>query len=109
MKDESRGFKMRGVEIRVVTPVSVFVIFFSGCFILSLVYLLAVNLGLIPRFSPEMISNLTDKVDSMRPLPKSLIYALLIGATGGIAATLLTLIYNIFSSIFGGVRMELKQ
>lgn len=103
------GSDRRGSEIKVVVPISVFSLLFSACFIITLIYCLAVNFDLLPRFSPQLIQQLREKIDPMNPVPKSLAYALLIGLGAGIGGTVLALVYNIFSNIFGGVRTEIKE
>jgi hypothetical protein len=103
------AFRMKGAEFRSFVPVSIFMLFFSSFFIISLIYLLAVNLGMVSRFPTGQIQKLVEKVEMMRPMAKSVVEALLIGAAGGLGATVLALIYNIFSSIFGGVRAEIKE
>jgi hypothetical protein len=100
---------MKWSEVKAVSPATVFAVFFSACFIIALIYCLSVNLGIAPRASAALIQSLRAKIDPLRPLPRSLAYAVLIGAAGGIGAAFLSLVYNIFASIVGGIKADLKE
>ena len=100
---------MKKSEIKTISPSSVFVLFFSACFIIALIYYLSVNLDLLPYASATLIEKLRGKIDPLRPVPKSLAYALIIGLAAGIGSTVLALVYNIFSGIFGGIKTGVKE
>jgi hypothetical protein len=100
---------MKNSEIKTIDPASVFALFFSACFIIALIYFLAVNLRLMPRFSLAALGQLRGRIDNLSPVPRSLAYALLMGITGGVGGALFALVYNTFSSIFGGVKAEIEK
>ncbi|MCX6340705.1 MAG: hypothetical protein NTX71_12445 [Candidatus Aureabacteria bacterium] len=100
---------MKNSEIKTIDPASVFALFFSACFIIALIYFLAVNLQLMPHPSRAALDQLRSRIDSARPVPRSLAYAALVGVTGGVGGALFALVYNIFSSIFGGVKAEIEK
>ncbi len=100
---------MKKSEIKSIDPASVFALLFSACFIIALIYFLAVNLRLMPRLSFDALVQLRSRIDGLRPVPKSLAYAVLLGIAGGVGGTLFALIYNVFSGIFGGVKTEIEQ
>jgi len=100
---------MKNSEIKAIDPASVFALFFSACFIIALIYSLAVNLRLMPRFSLAALDQLRGRIDSLRPVPKSLAYAALVGIAGGVGGALFALVYNVFSGIFGGVKAEIEK
>ncbi|MDD5557803.1 MAG: hypothetical protein PHN82_11250 [bacterium] len=91
-------------ELRSVQPASVFALLFSACFIIALVCLLAVNLRIIGGSAQEILQGVRDRIDPLGPWKRSLAYALLIGVSGGVGGMLLTLIYNVFADIVGGVK-----
>jgi hypothetical protein len=96
-------------ELRSISPASVFAIFFSACFVVSLVYCLAVNMGMFPRFSPDMFQQLREKIEMLQPLPRSLAWAGVSGVAAGICGLFLALVYNVFASLCGGVKAEIKE
>jgi len=100
---------MKNSEIKTIDPASVFALFFSACFIIALIYFLAVNLRLMPRLSLAVLDQMRSRIDSLHPVPRSIAYALLMGITGGVGGALFALVYNIFSSICGGVRAEIEK
>jgi hypothetical protein len=100
---------MKNSEIKSINPASVFVLLFSACFIVGLIYFLAVNLRLIPRCSLDTFNQLRDMMDDLHPVPRSLAYAALVAITGGVGGTLLALVYNSFAGIFGGVKTEIEE
>jgi hypothetical protein len=100
---------MRHAEMKTVGPASVFVLLFSAGFIIALIYCLGVNLEMIPRVRPELFHRLQAKIEALRPVPKALACALVVGLVAGVGGTILALLYNIFSNIFGGFKYEVKE
>lgn len=100
---------MKNSEIKSINPASVFALFFSACFIVGLVYSLAINLRLVPRLSLEIFYQLQSRIDGLRPVPRSLAYAILVAITGGVGGALFALVYNTFAGIFGGVKAEIEK
>ena len=100
---------MKNSEIKSINPASVFALFFSACFIVGLVYFLAVNLRVMPRFSLETFRQLQGRIDSLRPVPRSLAYAIIVAITGGVGGVIFALVYNTFAGIFGGVKAEIGK
>lgn len=100
---------MRDSEIKSVLPASVFVLFFGACFIIALIYGLATNLQMVPDFSAAIVYRLKGKLALLRPIPRSVAYALAAGLVAGIGGTLLALVYNVFAGILGGIRADIAE
>ncbi len=96
-------------ELKSIQPASVFALFFSAVFIVGLVYLLAVNLDLLPHYPARLVQSARERMDQLTPVPKSLAYALAAGAVAGVVGMLLALVYNVFAGIMGGIKAEIKE
>jgi hypothetical protein len=100
---------MKNSEIKSINPASVFALFFSACFVIGLIYFLATNLRLMPRFSLDAFHQLQGRIDGLHPVPQSLAYAVLVAIVGGVGGALFALVYNTFAGIFGGVKAEIEK
>ena len=100
---------MHRSEIKTVQPASVFALLFSEVFIVGLVYLLASNLGLMPRDLGRLLQSLFSRLNRLTPVPRSLAYAALWGAAAGVVGMAASLVYNVFAGIVGGIKAEIEE
>jgi len=100
---------MKRSEIKTIQPASVFALLFSAVFIVGLVYLLAANLKLLPNYPTQFLQTLRERLDLLTPIPKSLAYAFIAGMVTGVLGMALTLVYNVFAGIMGGIKVEIKE
>ncbi len=103
------GEVMKDSEIRSVLPASMFVLFFSACFVMTLIYCAVTSLQIVPGLSLAPLHQLKDRIAQLGPIPRVFASALAIGLAGGIGGTLLALLYNVFAGIVGGVRADISE
>ncbi|MCX6354976.1 MAG: hypothetical protein NTZ78_08750 [Candidatus Aureabacteria bacterium] len=103
------GEEMKNSEIRSVLPASIFVLFFSVCFVMTLIYGALASLQIVSGFSLAPLHQIKDRIAQLGPIPRVFVSAFAIGFAGGIGGTLLALVYNVFAGIFGGVRADISE
>lgn len=95
-------------EIRGVKVVSVFIFFFGIFLITGLLLVLLVDLELIPSRMPQSIVYWRSRLIELDTPPKAVLGALIAGVCGGLVATIAALIYNLFATFLGGIKIDIE-
>jgi len=99
---------MGAQEIRSINVFSAFKLFFGISLIVGLVVILLAGLDLIPARMPSSILYWRTRFLDLDTVPKVVLGSFIIGACGGLLATIVALIYNIFSTVMGGVKINIE-
>ena len=104
---------VRELEIKSVNPVSVLSIYTAICIIIAIIVLLVLDhlhymsLLSFERFSPVPLEGILSNLAN--PFTIALILGLIIGLICGIAVCFIALLYNLFASVMGGIKINVSE
>ena len=95
-------------EVRSVRAVSVFILFFGVFLIIGLVLIMLVDLEVIPQRMPQSFLYWRSRLIELDNVPRVVLGAFIMGVCGGLVATIVALVYNIFATLVGGIKIDIE-
>ena len=95
-------------EIRSVRVISIFIFFFGVFLIGGLIVMFLADLEMIPSRMPQSILYWRERLMELDSAPRVVLGAFIVGISGGLVATIAALIYNIFATIVGGIKIDIE-